>query len=400
MEYRKFSSFIEKVQYGYTAAETSTENGDAKYLRITDIVPYFVDKDRVPFCAISNETKAKYLVKENDLLIARTGATTGYNLIVPKDFQNYVFASYLVRFYYKQNELFPGFLKHVLKSKQYYGFVNNYVGGSAQPGMNPKAFGRFDIPYFDIEKQKRIASILSSYDNLIEVNNKRIKVLEQMAENLYKEWFVRFRFPGHETAEFENGIPRGWKYIRADEAILFNPTLKAKEQKVFTIIPMEALSTTSMVLDSNCFVIQDCISGRRSQNGDTLLAKITPCLENGKTGFVMGMPDDEVLGGSTEFIVLRSKTLTSHYVYCIARSSYFRQIAILSMNGADGRQRVDEDKLKATKIIRPSHLVLEQFEKIVAPLFNEVLKLTLQNKNIIKQRDLLLPRLMSGKLEV
>ena len=107
VEYRRFSSFITSVQYGYTAEETSLECGDAKYLRITDIVPYFVDKEKVPFCMISEKKKKQYLLKENDLLIARTGATTGYNLVVPKDFSNYVFASYLVRYSYNQNELYP-----------------------------------------------------------------------------------------------------------------------------------------------------------------------------------------------------------------------------------------------------------------------------------------------------
>lgn len=155
-----------------------------------------------------------------------------------------------------------------------------------------------------------------------------------------------------------------------------------------------------MVLDSGCFVRQDSISGRRSQNGDTLLAKITPCLENGKTGFVMGMPENEVLGGSTEFVVMRSKALTPHYVYCIARSYYFRQTAILSMNGADGRQRVDEDKLKSAKILQPEKTVLDHFETIVTPIFDGVYQMVQENKNLIQQRDLLLPRLMSGKLEV
>ena len=136
------------------------------------------------------------------------------------------------------------------------------------------------------------------------------------------------------------------------------------------------------------------------QNGDTLLAKITPCLENGKTGFVMGMPENEVLGGSTEFVVMRSKALTPHYVYCIARSYYFRQTAILSMNGADGRQRVDEDKLKSTKILQPEKTVLDHFETIVTPIFDGVYQMVQENKNLIQQRDLLLPRLMSGKLEV
>lgn len=278
--------------------------------------------------------------------------------------------------------------------------ANSMTGTSGRQRADLGFIKRIQWDFPDITTQKKIASILSAYDNLIEVNNKRIKVLEQMVENLYKEWFVRFRFPGHEDAEFENGIPNGWEYKRADESILFNPTLKTGNQAAFTIIPMEALSASSMMLDSSSFIVQDSISGRRSQNGDTLFAKITPCLENGKTGFVMGMPDDEVLGGSTEFVVLRSKTLTPHYVYCIARSYYFRQTAILSMNGADGRQRVDEDKLKSTKILQPRKAVLEQFEEIVSPIFDEVLKLTRKNGNLAKQRDLLLPRLMSGKLEV
>ena len=278
--------------------------------------------------------------------------------------------------------------------------ANSMTGASGRQRADLDFIKRIQWDFPDIEMQKKIASVLSAYDNLIEVNNKRIDFLEQIAENLYKEWFVRFRFPGHETAEFENGIPEGWVYRRADEVIDFNPTLKTGNQTEFTIIPMEALSTNSMVLDSGCFVRQNSISGRRSQNGDTLLAKITPCLENGKTGFVMGMPENEVLGGSTEFVVMRSKALTTHYVYCIARSYYFRQTAILSMNGADGRQRVDEDKLKSTKILQPEKAVLDHFETIVTPIFDGVYQMVQENKNLIQQRDLLLPRLMSGKLEV
>ena len=272
--------------------------------------------------------------------------------------------------------------------------------GAAQAKLGFYKVNQIKVQLPLVEEQKKITSIIENYDNLIENNNKRIKILEQMAENLYKEWFVRFRFPGHEATPIENGIPKGWEYKRADEVIDFNPTIKTGDQKNFTIIPMEALSTSSMVIDSNSFVIQNAISGRRSQNGDTLLAKITPCLENGKTGFVMGLPEGEVFGGSTEFIVMRSKTLTPHYVYCIARSQYFRQTAILSMNGADGRQRVDENKLKSTKILQPTQTLLNHFEKNISPLFESISRLVKENTNLIKQRDLLLPRLMSGKLAV
>lgn len=299
-----------------------------------------------------------------------------------------------------KDNILPKFLYYVLSDNNFFNYDTVTSKGSKMPRGTPDAIMRYLVPLVSKEKQERIVSILSAYDNLIEVNNKRIKVLEQMAENLYKEWFVRFRFPGHEKAEFENGIPKGWKYIRADAAIIFNPTIKSGNQTGFSIIPMEALSTTSMVIDSGRFVKKDSLSGKRSQNGDTLLAKISPCLENGKTGLVMGLPVNEVYGGSTEFIVMRSKTLTSHFVYCIARSQYFRQVAILSMNGADGRQRVDEDKLKATKIIQPEKSILDHFETIVTPIFESVSNLMQKNQNLIHQRDSLLPRLMSGKLLV
>lgn len=278
--------------------------------------------------------------------------------------------------------------------------LNRLSGQSAQPGLAVSMLKKQKVLVPLYETQVKIADTISTYDSLIEVNNKRIKVLEQMAENLYKEWFVRFRFPGYETAEFENGIPKGWEITRADDVIEFNPTIKAENQMEFRIIPMESLSTNSMLLDESKFEVESGIKGRRSQNGDTLLAKITPCLENGKTGFVARLEDGEVAGGSTEFIVMRSKKLSSYYVYLLARSQYFRQTAILSMNGADGRQRVDEGKIKAMKLPVPPMCTVELFDSFVKPLFDEILHLSKVNQNLIKQRDLLLPRLMSGKLEV
>ena len=349
----------------------------------------------------TGQSGAKF--QDHDILFARITPCleNGKVAIAETDGQNGIGSTELFVFRGRSGVSDTDYIYYLLQMKHIRQLAaNSMTGASGRQRADLGFIKRIQWNFPKIEVQERIASILSAYDDLIDVNNKRIKVLEHMAENLYEEWFVRFRFPGHETAEFENGIPKGWAYKRADEVIDFNPTMKTGDQTEFTIIPMEALSTSSMVLDSSCFVRQDSISGRRSQNGDTLLAKITPCLENGKTGFVMGMPENEVLGGSTEFIVMRSKALTPHYVYCIARSYYFRQTAILSMNGADGRQRVDEDKLKSTKILQPEKTVLDRFDTIITPIFDGVYKMVQNNKNLIQQRDLLLPRLMSGKLEI
>ena len=387
-----------RLPAGFDFSVEPTKN---KYIRSRDIKAGKIYLDEVAY--IDEETKKrikKYIINAGDVAITIV-ANIGDIGYATQDCDGINLTENAVRLTgFDKSVVFSKYLSYYLGQPSMKLYMENLAAGAAQAKLGIYKIEKMKVQLPDVSIQKAVVEIIEKYDNLIEVNNKRIKLLEQMAENLYKEWFVHFRFPGHETAEFENGIPKGWEYRRADEVIDFNPTMKAGNQTEFTIIPMEALSVSSMVLDSSCFVRQDYISGRRSQNGDTLLAKITPCLENGKTGFVMGMPENEVLGGSTEFIVMRSKALTPHYVYCIARSYYFRQTAILSMNGADGRQRVDEDKLKSTKILQPGKTLQDRFETIVTPIFSIVYQRVKENKNLIKQRDLLLPRLMSGKIEV
>jgi type I restriction enzyme S subunit len=278
--------------------------------------------------------------------------------------------------------------------------ANSMTGASGRQRADLGFIKKIPWNFPSIGEQKKIVATLSVFDDLIETNNKRIKVLEQMAENLYKEWFVRFRFPGHEKVKFEHGNPQGWNYCRLDQQVTFNPTLPIKKGTAVKSIPMEALSTNSMIIDESCFDVVESTSGSHSQNGDVLVARITPCLENGKTGFVMGLDDNETATGSTEFIVLRSKTLSPYLVYFIARSQYFRETAILSMNGADGRQRVDVKKLKSLKCWEPPRAIVDRFTTFVKPYFDEIFILHQKNLNLAKQRNLLLPRLMSGKLEV
>lgn len=278
--------------------------------------------------------------------------------------------------------------------------INSMTGASGRQRADVKFIKKIKWKFPDLPTQQRIADILSTYDDLIENNNKRIALLEKAAQELYKEWFVRFRFPGHETTRFVNGLPEGWNRVKLSELIEFNPTIKNTGSTRYKIIPMVALSTSNMIIDETQIGISENLTGCRFNNGDTLLARITPCLENGKTGFVQCLDDFEVAGGSTEFIVMRSKKLNPYIVYFIARDQAFRDCAIASMNGADGRQRVKPDRLKKLQWLHPPMYIVDAFGEIVRPSFKLIRKLSLQNQNLAKQRDLLLPRLMSGKLEV
>ncbi|MFQ5472655.1 MAG: restriction endonuclease subunit S, partial [Dehalococcoidia bacterium] len=145
-------------------------------------------------------------------------------------------------------------------------------------------------------------------------------------------------------------------------------------------------------------IMREGRSGSKFKNGDTLLARITPCLENGKTGFVNFLPDGAVGRGSTEFIVLRPGRLSPEFVYCLARTYAFRENAIKSMIGASGRQRVQESCFEKFMVLVPPKPLLDAFTEIARPCFEQIRVLLGQSRRAHEARDLLLPRLMNGEI--
>ncbi len=281
-------------------------------------------------------------------------------------------------------------------------FYNSAYGAAIQ-NINTQILRDTEIALPPLPVQERIASILSAYDDLIENNTRRIKILEEMAHMIYREWFVNFRFPGHENVRMVDSelgpIPEGWSPKRMTEAVQVNPATRMPIEGFKPFLPMGSLSESSMLIrDAD---IREGNSGAKFKNGDTLFARITPCLENGKTGYVQFLPQEDSVGfGSTEFIVLRSKTVCPEYVYLMARTSEFRDNAIKSMSGATGRQRVQEACFDRFLIARPDGETLLQFEATIKPVFQLVRNLGTQNSNLRATRDFLLPKLISGEVPV
>jgi len=177
-----------------------------------------------------------------------------------------------------------------------------------------------------------------------------------------------------------------------------NPRMKVPKEGLKPYVPMKSLSETSMLIED--IESRSGNSGSKFKNGDTLFARITPCLENGKTGFVQFLPPDTIGLGSTEFIVLRSKTLSPEYVYLMARSDEFRDHAIKSMTGATGRQRVQVVCFDEFFIAHPDPETLRRFANQMSPIFQSINLLVEKNQNLRRTRDLLLPRLISGEIDV
>lgn len=321
-----------------------------------------------------------YIVKEKDTFYFKDGNLTWF-----RNFNEGLDSRYL--FYW-------------VKSAEGQGVLNNTTIGSSQKALTIAALKDLKILCPPIGIQNRIVEILTSYDDLIENNQKQIKLLEEAAQRLYKEWFVDLRFPGHENTKITDGIPEGWTRCALGDLIDFNPKVSLSKERKKQSVPMSALSTSSMTLDMAEVYTTESNAGSKFQNGDTLLARITPCLENGKTAFVAGIEAQEGAVGSTEFIVMRSRRLNPYMVYLLARTDDFRNSAINSMTGSDGRQRAQVDKLQALPHLEPPREIIDTFEKNIAPLFLQIRRKNEMNWHLREARDLLLPKLMSGKIEV
>lgn len=251
--------------------------------------------------------------------------------------------------------------------------------------------------------QRKITGILYAYDDLIENNIRRIKILEEMAHRIYREWFVHFRYPGHENqrlVESELGmIPDGWQVKSVSEAVELNPRLSVPRETCKPFVPMSGLNPNSMLVTD--YEMRTGSNGSKFQNNDTLMARITPSLEHGKTAFVQFLDSDQdVAIGSTEFIVMRSKTLHPYFVYCLTRTEDLREQAIKSMVGASGRQRVQMECFDTFFFPHPEEEVLPRFANVVEPIFSLVQNIWKKTKSLRQTRDLLLPKLISGKIDV
>jgi type I restriction enzyme S subunit len=270
-----------------------------------------------------------------------------------------------------------------------------------------------------IDAQRAIAHILGTLDDKIELNRRMNGTLEAMARALFKSWFVDFD-PVRAKAEWRDpGLPRpiadlfpdsfqdsklgeipaGWHPHSLPEVVEVNPTRQLRKGEPAPYLDMANMPTQGHTPDE---VIERLFgSGMRFVNGDTLVARITPCLENGKTALVDFLGESQVGWGSTEYIVLRPKPpLPNEFGYCLARSTGFRDFAIQSMTGTSGRQRVPAESLSHFFLAVPSPQIAELFGGIARPLLFRAGKVASQSRTLAALRDTLLPKLISGELRV
>ena len=279
--------------------------------------------------------------------------------------------------------------------------INSMTGASGRQRADVKFIKKIKWKFPDLPTQQRIADILSTYDDLIENNNKRIALLEKAAQELYKEWFVRFRFPGHETTRFVNGLPEGWTRKKISE--FYNtcsggtPSRSKPEYYENGVYPWVKTGEIkdSIIIDAEEYITENAI---RNSSAKLLPAKSVVMAMYGVNIGMLAYFDQEMTCNQACCVFSDKRKFSSrHYLFQYLLS--IREYLLLIGFGA-AQQNLSQDLIKRVKILMPTDGLVTAFEKKVDDYYESIRNLMMCNQNLTKQRDLLLPRLMSGKLEV
>ncbi len=355
-------------------------------------------------------SRARRVVQDKDSLISTVRPNLEHYLFVKEPEPNTIASTGFAVVSAKSAD--PRFLYYYMTSKPFTAYLTQIAEShtSAYPAFNPDVIEQAELILPKDNEQRAIAHILGSLDDKIELNRRMNQTLEAMARAIFKHWFIDFEFPNENGEPYKSSggemidsplgpIPKGWSTSKFSDTISVNPSRGLKKGVCAKKVRMTDIEPWRSYVGSYTEGIYK--SGPKFQNGDVLLARITPSLENGKTAFVSFLKDGEVAYGSTEFIVFAPRVIkSSAYIYCLVRSDSFRDYAIGSMNGSSGRQRVPNDCLDALEIALPAHNLINEFEKIAKTLFSKIDCKGKENVLLSELRDSLLPKLMSGEIRV
>jgi type I restriction enzyme S subunit len=385
-------------QYGYTAS-AEEQNVGLKFLRITDIVPETINWLSVPYCAIDEEDIKKYKLEKGDIVIARTGNTTGYAKLI-RDDVDAVFASYLIRLRVNPLIANPQYIGRLIESKIYKSFVNSIKGGSAQGNANAKMLTLFKFKIPPLPIQQKIADILSKYDDLIENNRRRIELLERSARLLYKEWFVRLRFPGHEHTPIIDGIPEGWENTKITNLCYVidgtHDSPKPVHEGYYLVTGRHI--TDGFIDFSKCYVITDedhqkVMQRSRPETGDIIFSNI------GTLGSTV-LVDNEFEFSIKNVALFKpfDKNYSSFMFLYFSDPATLRKMEIQS--SGTSQKFFSLKFLRGLHILTPNKTLLRLFNDVVEPALKQRSLLHKYNQKLKQARDILLPKLMNGEIEV
>jgi type I restriction enzyme S subunit len=410
--------FLDLITYGFTNPMPDANEGPWK-LTAKDVIDgriNYTSARRTTSEAYNNSLTDKSRPKVGDVLLTKDGSI-GRVAVVDREG---VCINQSVALLRPNKLITPSFLKYLLISPHYQRIMEGDSDGSTIKHIYITRVDKMQVAVPPLPEQKGILQIVGSIDDRITLLRETNATLEAIAQALFKSWFVDFdpvrakqqgREPegmDAETAalfpdsfeESEQGlVPSGWQVTTLSDAFEINPTRTLKKGSIAPYLDMAKLATSGHCVETP--IQREMGSGAKFRNGDTLLARITPCLENGKSAFVDFLADDQIGWGSTEFLVLRpKKPLPEYFGYLLCRHSVFREYAIQSMSGTSGRQRIQNDVLGRFLLALPDDGAASAFTEIVDSIQRSIAGNHETAQTLATLRDTLLPRLISGQLRL
>lgn len=342
------------------------------------------------------------LLQKGDIVFVRSNGNKnliGRTLYIDEVEENLTYSAFCIRARFTSKECNSRFYSYLFKTDFIRKTLSSQGNGTNISNLNQKILNNLEIPLLSMDKQNKIVSILSKYDELIENNLKRIKLLEESAELIFKEWFVNLRFPGYEKCNIVDGIPKGWspKMVKEFGEVITGKTPSTKRSEYYDgNIPF--IKTPDM---SDVYIIKTNQSlteeGAKSQ-----ISKYVPkntilvsCI--GTVGVVsltseLSQFNQQING------LIPNKDNYLYYMY-FKFKSLKEHLEALGSSGAT-MLNVNKGKFESIEVLEPSKEVLDNFMNICKPIFDNILNLQYQNEKLKEARDILIPRLMSGEIEV
>ena len=295
------------------------------------------------------------------------------------------------------NRVIPKYLYYAVNNPIFYGNANNIANGSAQKLIPLSKLAGMEISVPPIERQETIVNILSAYDDLIENNQKQIKLLEEAAQRLYKEWFIDLRFPGHENVKIVDGVPEGWERMVLSEVTSIlkrGISPKYSDNGKYSVINQKCIRSSIMDISESRRQEKEYVPTLNLQDSDTVICS-TGTGTLGRVGRVYGDYPNTTF--DSHVTLVRAKE-NPNYIYHVVKS---QQEYLMGMGrGSTNQQELYRDVIERLVVLCPSQDILLKAERVLNAIHCKIKAVYLQNNLLVESRDRLLPKLISGELEV
>lgn len=334
----------------------------------------------------------RHQVHAGNLMVARKGDVRKCVFITENE-DGWMTGSDCLKVALKENVCYPRFIYYQLRSPFIGRWLEKISIGATMPSINTGLLSSIELVLPPLKEQKRIADILSAYDNLIENNQKQIKLLEEAAQRLYKQWFIDLRFPGHETTPIVDGLPEGWSVKTVDDiaeyinGYAFKPSdWQTKGYPIIKIKEMNEGVTADTPRNSGETILPKYVIG----SGDIVFswsATLAAIIWDGETGLL----------NQHLFKVIPHKDFSREFVLQTIKNTLEE---FQNLTTGSTMKHIQRGKLKEVKVNTPTSNIMKEFEKITEPIRNQILNKKKQILDLIQSRDRSLPKLMNNELEV